>query len=298
MKEFEDARKRTEKEITRVMELPEDTVSPIPEAAGRGVLVSVIPLTNPYFYTEEHVIHVPDRVYVTSAFELVKDLQLRYHSEGNNFAGIARKVMETGNLSLLNQIERLNTDEMRLELGRASTIIRSLKTDSLVVLSGLDPISLVGEYEEDGAHVSEKPLRTITFPCVIEANEATLKFTSAGGVRVTDGRKEKNANFTMNRFSAEIGGSESNIAEVRKGVKVPYFDTLVEGLAGLLTIVGLLGMLATRLRLWEYALIPLILGVVLLVFRYGPWGAAYFSDKIVDIAGESVMKVNFYGELR
>jgi hypothetical protein len=298
MKEFADIRAGLEDEIKRVMSDPKRTSPHVPEAAGRDVLSEVIELTDPTFYAERKTIFVPGKVYLLTVPQLIKTLQQRYNSGNNNFADIALEVIDKGDTAPLAVLSRFKTDEMETDLKRAHMAIRSLKANAAVVLQGLDPIRLVGEFVEDGLHTSGEPLKSIEFPFVIESQEANFEFSSDGGVAITDGRTEKKMIISANRFSAYVDGMENSIMEIRKGIKIPHAEDVFTVMGILLTAAGLILTIATRLRLAEIGIFPLIVGVFLLYFRFGPWGINYFSNRIVDIRGDALVKMKFYGELR
>ncbi|HOX29660.1 MAG TPA: hypothetical protein P5080_00505 [Candidatus Paceibacterota bacterium] len=298
MKEFADIRSGLEEEIKRVMDDPKRTSPHVPEAAGRDVLSEVIELVDPAFYTERKTISVIGKVYLLTVPQLIKTLQQRYNSGNNNFASIALEVIDKGDSAPLAALSRFKTDEMETDLKRAHIVIRSVKENAAVVLQGLDPIRLVGEFVEDGLHTSGEPLRSIQFPFIVEAQEASFEFSSDGGVAITDGRTEKKMIISANRFSAYADGMENSIIEVRKGIKIPHAEDVFSVLGVLLTAMGLVLTIATRLRLAEIGIFPLIAGILLLYFRFGPWGIDYFSNRIIDIRGDAMVKMKFYGELR
>jgi hypothetical protein len=298
MKEFADIRSGLEDEITRVMSDPKRTSPHVPEAAGRDVLSEVIELVDPTFYTERKTIFVPGKVYLLTVPQLIKTLQQRYNSGSNNFAGIALEVIDKGDAAPLAALSRFKTDEMETDLKRAHIAIRSVKAHAAVVLQGLDPIKLVGEFVEDGLHTSGEPLRSIEFPFMVEAQEASFEFSSDGGVAITDGRTEKRMIISANRFSAYADGMENSIIEIRKGINISHAEDVFTVLGVLLSAAGLILTIATRLRLAEIGIFPLIAGILLLYFRFGPWGVNYFSNRIVDIRGDAFIKIKFYGELR
>lgn len=287
-----------DQEVQRVVGDPDRTSVHVPEAAGKDVIAEVIELTDPTFHTERKTIYVPGTVFLLTVPQLVKTLQLRYHSGKNNFAAIARQVIETGDSASLAALSRFKSDEMETDLKRAHMVIRSVDANAAVVLAGLDPIRLVGEFVEDGLHTSGEVLKSIDFPFAVTSDQASFEFSSDGGVSITDGRTEKKMIITTTRFTAHASSIENSVREIRKGIKIPYAEDVFTVTGILLLAAGLILTIATRLRLAEIGIFPLIAGLLILYFRFGPWGVDYFSNRITDIRGDAPLKMAFYGELK
>ena len=306
MNEYNDASQRAKDEINRVLQKPEDTIVPICEAAGNDALSKVVELADPIIYTDEHVIEIPGLVYILSVRQLVKTMQMKYVAGKDNLADIALEIIETGDSARKGELAKFKTADMMAELRLVHQMIPGISADSVVILAKFvkdEPIVPVTEWMVDGMHANGKVLQAIGLPMVIEAGGAGFKFESPTGVNVNDinvtgARHEKNGVFKVRRFFADITKIEDNTVEVRKGITVPHGGDIVNYLGVILFVAGFVMIVATRLRLAEMGALPFIAGIVLLLFRWTPLGADYFSNRLLDIKGDAPIKMAFYGELK
>ena len=205
MKEFSELRERIESEIGRVFNLPKDFVSPVSEAAGEA-RANIVELHNPVVMTNNHTIAVTGRVFVLSGNQLIAALKTRYSvGKASNFAKIVDDFIDRGESADLGALsQRFDTNQVMRELRAVSEVLMADR-NRLVLLRSLETIEPVNEYVIDGAHSSGKYLPAIEVPAIIKADNIELKFESDQGVRVSDGRVEKNMVAYLSQI-AMIGG--------------------------------------------------------------------------------------------
>ena len=294
MKEFSELRERIESEIGRVFNLPKDFVSPVSEAAGEA-RANIVELHNPVVMTNNHTIAVTGRVFVLSGNQLIAALKTRYSvGKASNFAKIVDDFIDRGESADLGALsQRFDTNQVMRELRAVSEVLMADR-NRLVLLRSLETIEPVNEYVIDGAHSSGKYLPSIEVPAIIKADNIELKFESDQGVRVSDGRVEKNMVAYLSQIAMIVEGIENNVREVKGGL--PYLGDIV-AIAGILMFAfGIMVAFGSRLRLSEFSIPVAVVGLALLAVRYGPFFPEYFSEA-KKVVGDAPMKIRFYGEL-
>jgi hypothetical protein len=294
MKEFSELRERIENEIGRVSNLPKDFVSPVSEVAGEA-RAKIVELHNPVVMTDNHIIAVTGRVFVLSGNQLIAALKTRYSiGRASNFAKIVDDFIDKGESSGLGALsQRFDTNLVMRELRAVSEVLMANR-NGLVLLRSLETIEPVNEYVIDGAHSSGKYLPAIEVPAIVKADNIELKFESDQGVRVSDGRVEKNMVAYLSQIAIIVEGIENNVREVKGGL--PYLGDIV-AIAGILMFAfGIMVAFGSRLRLSEFSVPVAVVGLALLVVRYGPFFPEYFSEG-KKVIGDAPMKIRFYGEL-
>lgn len=294
MKEFSELRERIENEIGRVSNLPKDFVSPVSEAAGEA-RAKIVELHNPVVMTNNHTIAVTGRVFVLSGNQLIAALKTRYSvGRASNFAKIVDDFIDKGESADLGTLsQRFDTNLVMRELRAVSEVLMADR-NRLVLLRSLETIEPVNEYVIDGAHSSGKYLPAIEVPAIIKADNIELKFESDQGVRVSDGRVEKNMVAYLSQIAMIVEGIENNVREVKGGL--PYLGDIV-AIAGILMFAfGIMVAFGSRLRLSEFSIPVAVVGLALLAVRYGPFFPEYFSEG-KKVIGDAPMKIRFYGEL-
>ncbi len=294
MKEFSELRERIESEIGRVFNLPKDFVSPVSEAAGEA-RANIVELHNPVVMTNNHTIAVTGRVFVLSGNQLIAALKTRYSvGKASNFAKIVDDFIDRGESADLGALsQRFDTNQVMRELRAVSEVLMADR-NRLVLLRSLETIEPVNEYVIDGAHSSGKYLPSIEVPAIIKADNIELKFESDQGVRVSDGRVEKNMIAYLSQIAMIVEGIENNVREVKGGI--PYLGDAVAILGIIMFAFGIMVAFGSRLRLSEFSIPVAVVGLALLVVRYGPFFPEYFSEA-KKVVGDAPMKIRFYGEL-
>lgn len=300
--EFDTEDQKLSQEIQRLWSGEQDTSSyGISVAIAKESQTLLLKLEDPVILTPQHRIAIPGQVFAVSALEAKKSIQGRYNTPGvNRFPVIVEEMLRRGQSREFIRLGQSDLQrEARLEINNLQRIYPSAKPEeSVVFLSDLDPLTPVTEYVIDGKHTSGVALRAQRAPLIVEAEKTRLQFTSASGVKITEGRVEKRAVFDLIGPRLKISGIQNNISITQRQSK----ETIGNALAFLsifLAAIGFIFSIIRRGRLLEIGLPLLFIGALILVMIFfTDWGREYFQPGEIEIVGEAPMEISFYGELQ
>lgn len=299
--EFDNKKKKALMDIRNLYDKQWDTSTQgIGIAAGPEAQTTLLELMNPIIQTPEHRIQIFGKVYLASTTECIKVLSARYVTPRVNlFPKIVKDILEKGTSKDLSKLSNLDLRDATKEIQSLERIfIASTKNSSVCFLQNVDPLTDITEYIIDGKHTSGIPLKAISCPLTITSDGAKFSFSSSEGVKISDGRLEKNMIIDLISPEIIVNSVSDNVSVNNSGKnKVRLADTMTI-LAILLLGLGVGGIFTRKLILMEIGFIIGIGGALLFWIRfYSSWALSNLGPSEINIKGEAPMEVSFSGEL-
>lgn len=296
--EFNEAQRQISSEIRRFYLENLDTSSLKVSVASGQAQTILVELLNPVILTSMHRISILGKVYLVSTLETKKVLQSKYSTPGiNRFPKIVDDFIKTGKSSDLLSLNQYENREALSEVRMLQRIYPRNVSKSVSFLSNIDPIFAVTEYTIDGKHTSGVPLKSIEIPLIITTDSARFQFTSVKGIKISDGRLEKD--MIINLIGAQIIVNEvvNNIVTTESKSKKGIGD--ITAISSILLLgLGVTMIITRKARFWEFGVPLFILGILMFWLRYlSEWGKQYFAPPEIEIVGEAPLEVEFIGEL-
>lgn len=304
MREFDEAQRRISEEIQRLWKEPFETFLSFSHEIAKAVTpeaqTRLIELTDPTILTPMHKIVTRGTVFLISALELIKVLKTKYITPGavNVFPKIVDDFLKGGKSSDLSKLSQYDLNPAIAELRLLPRIVSQTRKEGVLFLSNVDPIRPLDEYVIDGRHTSGLPLRSIETPAIVLAEKAHFPFTSALGVKISDGRMEKNMIGEFFEVTMIVNEVENNIITSQRGKAASSLGDFLAILAIFLSGLGIAFLFARRGRFWEIGIPMALSGMTLFYLRYfSQWGREYFEPGEIEIYGEAPMELQFFGDL-
>ena len=266
----------------------------------RTVRALILELVDPVilFDDDRHEIKIWDKVYAASFMQVEKTLKEKYIGAVPNFPDIvdrfirgdSRKLQRLGNV-----FESSDFNDMMRELRDFKSICPLSKDGvrGVTLLSGYSPIEALTEYEMDGMHMSGKALRTLNSPVTLSSAKARFKFICDKGVKISDGRLEKNMVIDLINAEFVIGGSQGRLNLWNSDFSKDALDLV----SALLIIFGVGITAISRFRLVEIGAPAAVLGALIYLYTR-------FKDVRIPSRGSNLpviedtpLQFGFFGEL-
>lgn len=297
---FYEEKERIQKEIGKIYSSKEMDTSAIGLSivAAKTATTPLIELTDPIIFTKTEEIRIMGRVYLLSSLQLKTVIQRKYLAE--NFPRFVDDYIKHGRIGReFAYIRRFDLSEAIQDLDSLRIIYRGDENKAVVFLNRISPTILpVTEYTISEGHTSGiKPLRAIEAPFIVKASGARFPFTSPEA-KVTDGRTEFNMVVRSMNFHAIINGIKNTVRVGEEGGNKTRLRDALSILSIVFLIFGIGLTFVRRARTWEIGIPLMVIGIIIFYFRYfSDWSNEYFTPGRIEIMGDALTELSFFGEL-